>query len=930
MSQHSFLETPAATTEFTRQRYDEARQRRDRSSRGLFPGLSDDSYQAENEAARQLRRPSSRRRSARTLRGGANAGASSSPTREAVVAAELAARDRRAEVRMRSERAAAAAERARQSAATAEDDDDDDDDDGDDDDEAEDLPHTRGRSDAADALYNIRMGNVVRECFRYWHKLTIKQVVRRQDLEQMAARLDRRVLLKQGLNSWQEERWFAVVASRAERRYNTKLAVRAWGVWVQKTAAIVQRTHEVRQRILMRKYFNAWRTIVVENEEKIRLFQLSNVFWKWRERTREQERKALVAQGVFEANLAHRAYWTWFFQLCGILGARRHQRSVCERAFDSWVQKTEKIIQMNRMADAFHRRRTLQVLFNRWSERTFVCLEQQVAAEDHEEWKLIEGTFDYWRRSAKLAPLAAVVGDYVNDRVTIDFFTLWRQRMQQVKFAEAIAQRQSLQSGLKTWRLRLRQKILEEQVLEQLQGSKLHNWILQTRLHGFQCSRAANLCRTTLTQWSSHHHTLVHKLETIAHKVVVLRNRGIASHLLTGLKRRLEFRREEAIEAEAHHNYTIVTKALHHWSTRAQHAQSIRRLETDATRVRHRHLLNKTFDHWRLKTELCRTYGEWAEDAIYYFTVRRTMHQWKAAYKDHKRDRLREAFHTQARKTKRDLADRVLGCWLAKADHIQYLNLAGQQFCQRRVESTAVDSIRVWRLQAEEITTLRIAAEEYDRVRLLRTYLQLWSDYSRFVSDRYEEAEILYETQSIRIASKYLRIWETAGWHLNTKRMMVVKFQKRRYKDLLKNWRNAAMEKVQRRTWLQGRGIDETIDEGFGVEWVQPLPISRASTPTRAPEPARREELGRSVSGRSIFRHTVRGAGSLRKSLLGQSVRGTPAARLPLQTPSWRTEFFDGTPGGPVTPRNMMTPGSPLMRFSNRRELGVMDESRYE
>lgn len=177
VSEQSFLETPATTTEFTRQRYDGARQRRDRSS---LPGLSDSSaYQAENEAARQLRGRQTTQRSTRTLRGGSNTGATSSPTREAVVAAELAGRNRRDEVRRRPERAAAAAERARQSAAaTAEEDDDDDDDD----DDEEDEPHTRGRSDAADALYNSRMVTVTRECFRHWHKLTIKRVVRHQYL----------------------------------------------------------------------------------------------------------------------------------------------------------------------------------------------------------------------------------------------------------------------------------------------------------------------------------------------------------------------------------------------------------------------------------------------------------------------------------------------------------------------------------------------------------------------------------------------------------------------------------------------------------------------------------------------------------------------------------------------------------------------------
>lgn len=191
VSEQSFLETPATTTEFTRQRYDGARQRRDRSSQGLSDSSA---YQAENEAARQLRGPPPRQRS-RSLRGGANSGATSSPTREAVVAAELAGRNRRDEVRRRSERAAAAAEQARQSAAVTAEEDDDDEGDDDNDEEDEDEPHTRGRSDAADALYNSRMGTVKRECFRHWHGLTIKRVVRHQYFR-ANVRLNRRVLEK--------------------------------------------------------------------------------------------------------------------------------------------------------------------------------------------------------------------------------------------------------------------------------------------------------------------------------------------------------------------------------------------------------------------------------------------------------------------------------------------------------------------------------------------------------------------------------------------------------------------------------------------------------------------------------------------------------------------------------------------------------------
>lgn len=849
------------------------------------------------------------------------------------MAAELAARTRREEVRARRGRTPTPVERAAAAAATTERGE------GGGDDDVEDIPRTRVPEDAADALYNVRMKTVLRGYFRHWHALTIEKVVRHQYLERFAARIDQWNLLRRTFNILQEKRWFALVEERTERRYNTVLAMKVWQVWVQKTAAIVQRTHEVRQRILVRKYFNAWRTLVVENEEKIRLFQLSNVFWKWRERARERKQLEVVAQRVYEANLCHRAYWTWFFKLCSLLGERRHMRTLREQAFDAWIEKAEGVIRMNRMADAFYRRRTLQVLFNHWSERTVTCIEQEAAALDHAEWKLTERAFDSWRRQAQTTPLMAAMGEYVNDRVVSNFMTLWRQRTRQAKSAEATAQRKSLHIGLKTWRLRLRWKIMNEQVNERIQTSTVQNWILQARLREFQHYKAANICRATLVHWSYHLHKLTSTLRKIAHRVVILRNRGTAADLIAGLRQRVQFRREEQMEANTFYNRLVLGKAIVRWRSKTQQIQFMRIMRADAIRVHQTHLLSKSLARWRLKTDLCRMYDDWADDAVYYFTVRRTMHTWKAAFKNHRRNRLREAFHTQARRTKRELAGKVLEHWVAKYDRIRYLNDAARSFSRGRVEEAAANSIQLWRLQNEEITTIRRTAEEFNNTRLLRTFLQFWVDHRRYIRDIDEDAEILYEAQNTKIASKYFQIWERKGWHLKVVRMTGDRFERKRYKNLLKSWRNAALEKVESRAWLEGRGIDETIDEGFGVDWAEPLAPNQPPPSARVRSPVQGQDLGRSVFGRSTrggqessLRRSVLG-----QSVLGQSVRGTPGGgnSLLLQTPGWRrSRLFSRTPAGnPMTPRNVaQTPGSPLMRFSNRRggQLSVMDESQYE
>ncbi|RPB06338.1 hypothetical protein P167DRAFT_550585 [Morchella conica CCBAS932] len=80
--------------------------------------------------------------------------------------------------------------------------------------EEEEIQRPRVPEDAADALYALRMKAVLSGFFKHWHAETVKRV---------------------------EQKWFAVVEQRAERRYNTLLVAKTCGIWTQKTATLVRR-----------------------------------------------------------------------------------------------------------------------------------------------------------------------------------------------------------------------------------------------------------------------------------------------------------------------------------------------------------------------------------------------------------------------------------------------------------------------------------------------------------------------------------------------------------------------------------------------------------------------------------------------------------------------------------------------------------------
>ncbi|KAH0605848.1 uncharacterized protein H6S33_004305 [Morchella sextelata] len=872
-----FLETPsaAATAEFTRQRYDTARRRRDRSSHGTTTDVSSDDYRAPCRSRRSFN------------------GLASSPTHEAIVAAELAARTRREEVSARRGRGRGRRRsRSLMGVTTADEDEEEEEEEeeelggrGADDEEVEEVRRPRVPEDAADGLYALRMKGVMRDFFRHWHAETVKRV---------------------------EQKWFAVVEQRAERRYNTRLMAKAWSVWIQKTATIVQRTQEVRQRILVRKYFNAWRALVIENEEKVRLFQLSNALYKWRAATKKRRQMALVAQRVYQENLVHRAYWTWFFQLCGILGMRRYNKTIAEQCFDVWVEKTERVIQMNRMASAFYRRHTLQTVFNQWSEKTLHCLDAADIAADHCEWKLTEKAFDSWRRQAKFAPLTATMTALVDTRIARDHLTLWRHRTQQSLAAAAHARTTLLAKTLRNWRLHLRSKILTDKTLDALESRTLKTWILHTRYRQFTTWRNTNLARRALTHWQTHHRTLSNRLTRAGTQVVIAGNARLAREVLEFMKERLAFRRQMEADAAAFHASSLLSAAL----------------------VR-----------WRLKADLVRMYNDWADDAVYYFTARRALRTWKRAFKASRRDRLRAAFHAVSRRTKRTLASAALDLWLSRTAHLRTLHTAAASFALEHTSDGAASALVHWRDRTAHITRLHATAANHHDTNLLAHTLALWAAKLQHLAALHDTALALLARRDEALAAKYLEKWTAAAFRVKLLALNGGRFQRKRLKGLFRAWKNAALDRVYMRQQRQeeeeeeeeeeeggGGGLDDTLDDAFGAQWVPPLPPQVQGV-----------DLGRSIFGGSVVRG---GQGQLGRSVLGRSVlgrsltgsRGTTTT-TPAATPGWRGSRWGrlvtpletpkrGLGGLLVTPRRGggvgETPGSPLLRFSRSRGFSGM------
>lgn len=770
-------------------------------------------------------------------------GRSKSPREEAIRAAEAAAEARLNEIRQRRESAAVTSPASGSEHAG----------------ETQEGDHQPGRprvpENAADGLYNMRMRAILRAYFYHWHAVTLQRVVRRS-LEQRAILHDRRILLRQAFDIWQEVRWFAVVERRAQRRYESNLLSSAFSVWLQRTAVIVQRTDEVRQRILARKYFAAWRKVVLENDAKVRLFQTWGALSKWRTETAKRRQAAAEAQRAYEGDLMHRAYWVWWFKLCNRLGIRRSNKKISGQKFFVWVNRMDENVRRNMVAEEFFRRRTLQVVFQHWSIRTLKCLGLGDDAADHQEWSLARRSLETWRRQTSLTPLLTVMVEYVNDRIADTSFTLWRTRANQSIAAARMARGRVLKSAFRNWRLQVRRVVMDDQVCTRIATSKLHEWVLQLRLRDYESFSDMELGRSALTHWVEKYRRQKKVLEELSHQAMVLRNRRTASHVLNIFRQKLHLIRLWEGEAEAVYRSGIQGRA---------------------------------FDKWRAANDTCVELEDWADDAIYYFTVRRTLRRWIVARKESRRRRLRAAFHIVSRNTKRTLAGAIMDHWKKKSNHIRSMNRHAETFRHEHVQTISFEILQLWRDRTDDLSELRARAEEENNVRLMKHHHRLWIDNHNHVQEQEGRAELLSEAAAVRAVVKYFAAWEARSFHL---RMLQLKgerrFERRHLKSLLRVWRDRALESVDERQRERTRvrasaGIDDTIEEEFGDTWVPPInpATGRSSTPVGDPR------------------------------LPYPNLMLTTPRRASAATTIGRSRLFGRTPAA--------TPGSPLTRFSARR-----------
>lgn len=559
----------------------------------------------------------------------------------------------------------------------------------------------------------------------------------------------------------EEQRFDENRALKADEAYANFLLTRFWKIWVLKTVAIVQRSEEVRQRVLARKYFVAWKAVVERNEERVRQFQLYQPFHRWRAATKERASEWQLAQRWYNQGLVRAVYVVWVQRYWTVVMRKRREEALIRKTYTKWREHTNQALKRRAMAEAFLRRMTLQKSFMVWLQRTEDWLEKNCKVGRHADLVIAVNAFQRWRTRTQTEPLNREARNRRAHYLATNTFKIWRQRTKDHIAAQEQYKRNLSRRVLRTWRLAFRQQVVQYERCTALQRRVFQTWQ--------QKQRAAVLRRDI------NNRNAIKVLRIFAEKLRQRSQHLASAYQLVATRR----------------NQSLALDILNCWRTRLNNLTT---LESSAQLHRQKALLHKPFQTWHSRT-IFYTHDRTLDATAFrdFFAMKYALQKLRAASFQERTARLKASFRTVSRRRLQNLAARSLSKWRARTATLQTRSETVVLERQQALKKLILDG---WRENIAIIAAKRQRAEEINIQRILRTGFEAWETHFQHVRSLEQRAD-QYRLQSEEaLKSGFMRLWKYRYWHWehlsNNAGREAQLLQAKKMRRVLSQWRDEA------------------------------------------------------------------------------------------------------------------------------------------
>lgn len=652
----------------------------------------------------------------------------------------------------------------------------------------------------------VRKIALSRKYFRLWQHRVVEQAKHHRELEQIATAHDNKVLGRAALTEW----LFLTKEHQTEHARNIYLVGAAFSTWAHKTAAIINRSNEMRQRIMARKYFNTWRSIVLENDAKIRRFQLMCAVYRWRMALFRRRQAEEHAAQVYEVNLANRFRKVWWYRACEAVAPGLHNNFLIHEALSTWHQQTSAVVHNYLVAERLNKTRLANRVFQHWLERTDDYLDMEENAIDHRDWSVARRHLDIWRRQTEYAPAVAHMAGRINRRLATNFLANCRLHSRQSLAAAAFLKANTFKHTLKTWELHLRHNFLVAQQERRILVDTLYSWVLQTRYQIFTRNvKNWLLAKNALFTWRQQTRRILRGRRNNNQNAIYLLKRQLLLKFFHTWRNRLAEEATREAKAVSHHA-VLAGKALRVWTAR----------------VRDLNILQS-----------------WVEPARRYLLMRHHLRLWRDALQNAKRTKMKSAYKQFYRYRRRSLLASIMNHWYSRTQTRRAMMLSAEDFNSSRIALIAQRALEIWRERLAHVDELNQAQQSWNNPPLLNSALAKWLLYLEHLANMRELAETYHNERLISTAATLFRRWQTKVFVLRTKEttaeLLGERIEKRRLVGLLRHW-------VERAKSKEGmRRFEERLDEDEDKEGHNPAGgVSQSGQSTHWLKRARLQQHG--------------------------------------------------------------------------------------
>ncbi|KAI2686589.1 hypothetical protein DTO012A7_3370 [Penicillium roqueforti] len=626
-----------------------------------------------------------------------------------------------------------------------------------------------------------RQRSICRRILTQWLKKAFQARQTRQTRETLAVNYDRGLLLRQAFDPWRAviqdkrhsartDRFFKHLEARASRARDLYLMTKAFSHWAQLTSEEVARTSAARRHVLGVKYFNAWREITAVNELKAQRFALRRPFNAWRKKI--QDLKAAKTQAIIVRNtkIQKASFWDWWWCFCDRRVLEVSDYRLKRRSLLSWLRNLRTNRELDHEIDLHNRQSSLKSIFQIWSHRSkSIALADQEVQASRRQHDLRE-TFDEWRIQSRLAPAASRVSGMVNTRILRNALSQWIGKAEMFRQAEEVDRRRIQHNSWVSWNDTLRCLALRARIDERVKSEAMYKWVLMERFELMRRIREQRIKREVFSRF-------------------VTNTRDTYTRLLS-----------HAEAYETHQTENLVRSKFAIWRDQMQLQ---REREYVASEFYAPRLAAESLAIWRSKHNQVVKMEGWAQDARFYFLMKKSMKQWHQAKVDSGKKRRQESYAKVRRRIKVNLASRALAVWSSKTRVIMEMEQKAGDIDREKLLADASAIFVQW----HDKTTMRLQdCQNADRSYFHQlAFEQMMRMSEAFIIRREmeDQAENVHRLHVLRLAAASLRklslrIFQI-GSSAETAEAMRERNLRKHSRNMFRDWLDKAQMKLEAR-----------------------------------------------------------------------------------------------------------------------------------